>query len=585
MLFLAISCVGAVCLYTAGCSDDPQTKAGKEMRNQTAEAVRKSVEKNEYKNAREQVISLLETNRSGGLTKDAALLASGNLALAQGQQMQSDVGLKILQIQQNVDELEKVLRSSERLLLERERIEKLLQSGDDKILELQKLLDGEDQKEGFNKQLELANAQMEQLLSQKDLVQTGKDHAQSILDEYQSNADDLKRQAELAKGNQRLDLEKQAFAVLEKRKDYYIKLQAAENELSGLNSDIALVQVRVDGLTRSVQDIRQQIESIQTSEARVGLKQQIQEIQKSIAGGQERLAAISDAITTGLAAYRQISDQICAVYDDAIAEFTKVASGDAAFTATVQLADSAHYAALAASRYMKTQKYLADRLGAFLETVDPEFKSELQNKLQIKRDIDADYTKKTFAYFDRSIEAYKKALGSVTGLSRNLGAEDQSKMQNAKCSLLKSELLTLYSKMQFADSIEAFDLADAAEAAKDEVIQEGTKLGVCFTQSEAMQIVGNEGLNYAPSLPLNMEVFIEGKKQEFSTWKRLPVSEREAQVDKDVQQIDNLIAQYGQEVASQLEPLKQEMLTAKERGFKEAAAGTSSRPGEPNSLY
>lgn len=565
---LALVFAGGLSLYMAGCTDNPEAKAAKEMRNQTADAIQLSTEKKEYKNAQEQVMSLLETNRSKGLTKDAALLASGNLAMAQGQRLQSDLGLKTFQLQQDVDALEKVLRSSEQLLIERERIEKLLETDDDKMVELQKLLDGQDQAEGLKKQLELANATMDQLQSQKELVQTGKDHTQSVLDEYQSNADDLMRQAELAKGDQRLNLEKQAFAILENRKDYYTKVQAAENELSLLDSDIDLAGVRVDGLTRSIQDIQDQIDAINTSQAHVSLKQQMQEITESMAGNQERLAAVAKKINAGWGAYREMSSQICAVYDGAIAEFTKVASRDAEFTATVQWADCAQYAALTASAMVKTQKYMADRFRTLLDSTDEQFKSFIQSQLKVSNPEDA---KKAFAYFDQSIDGYKKALESVAD-------------HDVKCRLLKSQLLVLHSKMQLADLIEAFDLANTTETALNEVKQTGQEMGVCFTQSEALRIVEFEGLNYLPSLPLNLTVFIEGKKQELSGWKQLPIAEQEAAVDANLQKIDDLTAQYGQEVASQLEPLKQEMLAAKERGFKEPAPGIGNRFGEPNSL-
>jgi hypothetical protein len=575
---LAILFAGGLSLYMTGCTDNPEAKAAKEMRNQTVDAVQLSTEKKEYKNAQEQVMSLLETNRSKGLTKDAALLASGNLAMTQGQRLQSDLGLKTFQLQQDADALEKVLRSSERLLIEKERIGNLLKTGDDEIIELQKLLDGQDQAEGLKKQLELVSAKMEQLLSQKELIQTGKDHTQSILDEYQGNADDLMRQAELAKGDQRLDLEKQAFGILEKCKDHYTKIQAAENEMSLLDSDIALVQVRVDGLTRGIQDIQGRIDSINTSQARVSLKQQMQEITESMAGNQERLAAVAGKINAGWVAYRDMSNQICAVYDGAIAEFTKVASRDAGFTATVQGADSAQYAALTASALVKTQKYMADRFTTVLDSTDEQFKPFIQSQLQVSN---ADDAKKAFAYFDQSIDGYIKALESVAGLSRNL---DPSKRDDVKCRLLKSQLLVLHSKMQLADLIEAFDLASTTETALNELIQIGQQMGVCFTQSEAMRIVENEGLGYLPSLPLNIAVFMEGKKQELSEWKRLPIAEQEAAVDANLQKIDDLTAQYGQDVALQLEPVKQEMLAAKERGFKEPAPGISSRFGEPNSV-
>jgi hypothetical protein len=567
--------VGLSCLWVSGCSDNPDAKAAKEVRSQTAEAVQMSVKEKSYEGydaAHNKVMALLEDNRPQGLTKDAALLASGNLALVKGRQMQVDLGPKTSQLRTSTNKLEKILRNSEKLLIEKERIGMLLTVEDQEIVELQKLLSGDDQTEGLNKQLEQIDAQKQQLLSQKASIQADREKTQVVLDEYQGNADALMRQAELAKGDVRLDLEKQAFTILQQRKDHYIKAQSLENEIAVLDGGIALVQVRFDGLTQNIQEIQQRIEAIDISPTRTTLKQQMREIEEAVSGNQQRLAAASDEIATAFAVYRKASEKVCAVYDEAFAEFEKIRSGDAGFAATVRLADSAHHAALACSMAISVHKDLSERLQGLLDTADPVFISAMQSKLPIQHEIDTDYKKKTIAYFDQSIETYEKAVSQAG----RMGAD-------AKCSLLKSKLLALYGKMQFADLTGEFDLANSTETAMDELIQKGTELGVCFTQSETMRVITNEGLNYLPSLPLNMEVFVEGKKQELSAWKRLPISEQEVVVESNIQEIDALIAQYGEEVAQQLEPLKQEMLSAKERGF-EAPAPGSSDFGEPNSL-
>jgi len=584
-ILLAGLWAGLLCLWVSGCSDNPDAKAAKEVRNQTAEAVLMSVTEKDYDAAQQKVMASLQQNRPQGLSKDAALLASGNLALVKGRQMQTDLGPKTLLLRGSTNKLEKILRSSEKLLIEKERIEMLLAAEDQEIVELQKLLNGGDQKEGLSQQLEQIDAQRQQLLSQKASIQVDRERIQAILDEYQGNADVLMRQAELAKGVARLDLEKQAFAILEQRKDHYIEVQALENRGAVLDGDIALVQVRFDGLTQNIQEVRQRIEAIDTSPTRMALKQQMREIEGSISDNQQRLSAISNEIATAFSAYRQISEKVHAVYEEAIGEFEKIHSGDAGFAATIRLADGAHHAALACSVSISVHKDLLERLQGLLDTADPVFVSAMQSKLPIQQDIGDGYEKKAFDYFDLSIETYEKAMSIITSLSRNLKQEDRSKIQDAKCSLLKSKLLALHGKMQLADLVGKYDLADEAETARDSLIQRGSELGVCFTQSEIMRVIKNEGLNYLPSLPLNMEVFIEGKKQELSAWKRLPVSEQEPVVDNNIQRIDELIAQYGQEVAQQLEPLKQEMLAAKERGFKEPTPDSGGGFGEPNSLF
>jgi len=565
--------VALSCLWISGCSDNPDAKAAKEVRNQTAEAVQMSVTEKDYDAAQQKVMASLQRNRPQGLTKDAALLASGNLALVKGQQMQTDLSPKTLQFRTSTNKLEKILRSSEKLLLEKERIGMLLAAEDQEIAELQNLLNGDGQNQGLNEQLKQLDAQRQKLLSQKASLRKNRDQIQVVLDEYQANSDALMRQAELEKGSVRLDLEKQAFAVLQQRKDHYIQAQGLENKIAVLDGDIALVQVQFDGWTQNVQEIQQRIEAIDTSSTRLALKQQMREIEEVLSENQQRLSVTSNEIATALSAYRQMSEQVCAVYEEAIGEFEKIRSGDAGFVATIRLADSAHHVALVCSVSIRVHKDLSERLQGLLDTADPVFVSSMQSKLPVQG-IGTDDTKKAFTFFDQSIETYETAVSRAGRIGTD-----------AKCSLLKSELLALHGKMQLADLVVESNTANLAETAMDELIQRGSELGVCFTQSETMRVITNEGLNYLPSLPLNMEVFIDGKKQELSAWNRLPVNEQEPVVESNIQQIDELIAQYGDEVAQQLEPLKQEMLAAKERGFKEPEPQGDSGFGDPNSLF
>lgn len=566
--------MGTFCLCISGCSDNPDVKAAKETRSKTAEAVQMSVAKKDYDAAQQKVMASLQQNRPQGLTKDASLLASGNLALTKGRQMQADLGSHTLQLRISTNKLEKILRNSEKLLLEKERIEMLLTVGDQEILELQNLVDGDEQTEGLTKQLQQVDTQRQELLSQKASMQAERDQIQSVLDEFQSNADALMHQAELTKGNPRLDLEKQAFAILQQRKDHYIKAQTLEDKMAVLDGDIALVQVDVDSLTQNIQEAYQRIEAIDTSPTRAALKQQKRQIEETLDGNQQRLSAAASEIAAEFAAYRKAFEQVSSVYEEAMTEFEKIRSGDAEFAATLRLADSTYQVALASSAFVRVHKDLSQRLQGLLDTANPIFISAIQSKLPVQYDSNADDIKKGLEYFDRSIETYEKAVSQAGRMGGDI-----------KCSLLKSKLLALYGKMQLADLTGEFDLANATETAMDDLIQSGTEEGVCFTQSEVMRVVTNGGLNYLPSLPLNMEVFIEGKTQELSAWKSLPLSEQETVVDNNIQQIDELIAEYGQDIAQQLEPLKQEMLAAKERGFEEPAPGTASPAfGEPNSF-
>jgi predicted nucleic acid-binding Zn-ribbon protein len=536
------------------------------MREQTTQAIEASVTQRDYDAAQQKVMASIQKNRPQGLTKDAALLASGNLAVVKGQQMQTELAPQTGQIRTLTNQLDKILRDSEKLLLEKERNETLLAMEDQESGELQQLLNGGDQTEGLHNQLEKVDAQLRQLLSQKESIQADRGQVQAVLDDYQGNADRLLRQAELEKGDSRLDLEKQAFALLQERKDHYIKAQSLENDMAVLDGDIALVQVRVDGLTQNIQDIQERIEAINTSPARAALQQQSREIEQALNANRQRLTAVSNQIAGQFAAYRTATEQLCAVYEEAMAEFEKIRSGDAGSAASIRLADSAYHLALAQSTLIRFHKDLSERLQGLLDTTDPVFVSPMQSKLPLRQE----------------------------------GAQASRMGADARCSLMKAKLLALYGKMQLADLTGEFNLADSTEAAMNDLIQTGSELGTCFTQSEIMRVVSNEGLDYLPSLPLNMDVFIEGKIRELTAWKQLSLSKQEPVVDDNLQEIDELVAQYGQEVAQQLESVKQEMLTAKEGGFMEIQPGREepglapsspgggfpkAGPGEPNGMF
>jgi hypothetical protein len=557
-------------LVAVGCSDDPETKAAKTVRKQTAEAVNASLKERDYAGAQQKVMAALEQNRTGGLTQDAALLASGNLALANGRQMQADLGSKIQPLNISMEALEKNLRRAEQLLIEKERIMGLLAAGDQEIAELKQVLEGDG---GLQKQLEQANARMTELNSQKDAVQVEKDKAQAVLDDYQARADALLRQAEVAQGDEKLNLQKQAYDLLEQRKEYYIQVQGAEDSLTNLEGDIALVQGRMDGANRGIDEIAQRIAAIESSENRTALKQQMSQNEADISDSQQRMARAADEATAGYRACQEMTDRISAVFEEAAAEFEKIHSGDATFAAAVRLAESAHRAAQVGAASVKVQLELVGRFQNLTETADPNIVSSVQSRFAIQPQVQAERKQKILGRFDRAIETYENALTMA-------GAYGQT----AECNILKSQLLAYHDKMQFADMCGDFELATKTETAMMELIKKGTEKGVCFTQSEALKMIENEGLNYMPSMPLNMEVFIEGKRQEFSAWKRLPITEQEAAVDENIRQIDGLIAQYGQEMSAAMEPLKQEMLAAKERGFKEEPTPETA-PGEPNTPF
>jgi len=551
-------------LVVTGCSENPDAQAAKDVRRETAKALDELDHTQQYDAAQQKIAAALGRHRAKGLTRDAALLASGSLALSHGKQKQADLALQAVPVRRAVGDLEQMIRRSEALILERERISQMLASGDKERTDLQALLEqGTDQQPPLSAQQTQARQQMQALMSEKAEMQAQYEETQATLDEYQKQADDLLRQAELKQGDEKLKLQQQGFDILQQRKDYYIAAQDAENEITNLDQRIELVQGQLDNLEQSVEHIRSKIDAIDNSQSRQMLTMQADELETVQDVNQRAMGDKAGQITELVNAYQAKVEGLLAIYDEAAGEFEKISGSDTALAAVLGKAEAAHRAALAASALIVLQTELNEGLVDLLQTTEADLAEAVQDRLPIKP-VDDGFRQKTMDYFAGAFENYTQAY--------DLAGED------AQCSVLKSHVVAVSHKMRLADRLADYDLANETETMLNELIARGKELGACFTQSEAMRVIENEGLNYLPELPLNMEVLAEGLQQRFSAWKRLPVSEQEAAVDSNLQEIDTLISKYGDSLGTQLEPLRQEMVQAKERGFREAAPSGAADP-------
>ncbi len=578
---LAIFVGGFVLPALTGCSDDPDKAAAKNVRKETTRVLETAVKTGDYAGAKSSMDNVLGNpkNRVKGLAKDSAVLAGGSVKLAYGRQLQSDLGLRTLPIRSTANTFEELLRQTESLLLEKERIAGrkaianeqpvlgLLDLVDQEVAELKKLLAGDGQTPGLEAQYNSAKAELDTLLKEKKSVTDKRDKVQAVLDDQQSRADALQRKAELTKGQERLDLEKESFAILSERKEYYVQVQDAENKIDVLDSKIELAQMKTDGLKQSIDQSRGRINELNSSQAVAALRTQLGDIEKDMADKQKRMDAIAGDLKVGLKAYRDEVAAVCDAFKSAGEDFNKVKAKDAGFPATLQLAESYHYAALSCASYLTLETDLSIQLQDLLDTADPLVAESYAQKLPIQEEPDAELLKQAYEDFDNAIATYDKALKSAG----RLGKDTQS-------SVLKSQLLAVDGKNRLAERLGQYDVADAMAAKIEELITAGQEYGVSFTKSETA-IMLESGIDYTPSLPVNLQVYADDLKKKLSEWKGLKITEQEAAVLTNLQVIEEAVGQHGDELAGQLEPLKQEMLAAQKRGFKETAVSNDPNSG------
>jgi len=565
LMHLCLICCGFA-LFLSGCRDNPQDRAAKNVHRE----IQKAIAQDDPVLAQQQVQSAIATHRPSGLAQDSANWVNGSLMLQQGLSLKSDLFSKSMPIRQSISAISSLLVQSEQWLFEKERIASMLALGEREISELSALLSGTPENPGFQKQLAIAQAELAKLQTQQKKLQAEHDAVLTLLANRQSQADGLLRQAEMAQGDTRLALHQQAYEILLGGKDDYVNAQTLENKLGIVSEQIALAQNQVDLLQDSVRQTQAKIEALESAPSRPQLKSQLAEIDQLLAERRLRIYAHADTIKTAMTDYLQTADQIVQLFEDAADQFGRVNSMDAGFAAAFRQADSLAYAGITLGEKMNFIRQVALRLSGIVAASDETLARGLAERLPMNAELNAQEIEKFNALFAAAEEAYQDAAARARRIPKT--------GQQAACTVLKSHLLSVYLKMSLADAMKLFDLANQTQTRLEELKKEAQEYGDMFTFSTTAQLL-EKGLDFTPSLPVNVELYFEGIRQRFGEWKNLRTpQEQAAMVERNLAEMTELIKTYGEEMAKLLEPIKQEMLTAKEQGFAAPEAEQTETP-------
>ncbi|HDS83911.1 MAG TPA: hypothetical protein ENN97_01760 [Phycisphaerales bacterium] len=558
------------CLAAAGCRDNPQDKAAKEVHQQIQAALAAP----DKAAARQQIQAALASHRPTGLAQDSAHLAAANLALDQGLSLRSELMLQTLPLRKAADAIASELKRSQGLLLEKERIGKMLTQQDEEIVELNALLTGAAEQPGLRTRLTEAQRKLNELTSQREALMQQKNDIQAIIDDSQARSETLLRQADLAKGDEKLSLQTQAYDLMLERTQDYVQVQAVENQIGILNDRLALTKLHVESLTDNIRQTTEKIEALQTDPNRQMLQEQLSDIDRMLSAHQEKIAAYAEAIHSSLDAYRQTARQAIELFEQAAEQYQKVRSADAV-AAAIRQADSYAYAAMVYADQISFLRRITSRIAGIMDAVDEALVRGLPERLPLRMDGQPELFEAVIALYDKADQAYENAMERARRIPER-GRE-------AACNVLKNRILALYSKMHLADTIGQYDLAAQVQERLDQLKEQGQEFGSLFTHSEIARLV-DQGLDYVPALPVNVELYFESIRQRLTEWKRLSEPEQQAAaVEQNLAEMEELVRTYGDEMARLLEPLKQEMEAAKARDFA-APAPAPGMAADPNSL-
>ncbi|MEE9365628.1 MAG: hypothetical protein V3W44_02980, partial [Dehalococcoidales bacterium] len=369
----AVVCISLI----AGCSDNPQNKAARELRRVTDKALALA-EKGPgidaatgpadagavYARARQELGQALAKAAAAGEAADPAYLAGGNLYFAQVRHIRNQLAQQNLPIAAAVDDLSVLAGKIVRLQIQQERLEQLKKAMGTEITQLTGLLEGTAANQGFKAQLADVQNQLDGLDRQRAQWETAKQQAQDEAGRIRAQGDAKLRQAQLASDLEKPALEKEGFDLLLAKKEPLIKAQEAADQIKILDGETALVKPKVEKLQNDVDKTVRRIDEIQNSPEKEELQKQIAKIKDQLDQYNGDADSLGAEVTKGLDAYTATTAEMTDLLDKAIADYRKIRSSSLAQTGKSRLADCHFCKASIAAERIAFNRHIAARLEA-----------------------------------------------------------------------------------------------------------------------------------------------------------------------------------------------------------------------------
>lgn len=569
--------LSAVLFGLSGCSDDPAHQAQKKIHQKTEAAAALLT----YEGSPEKAKAQLEQALAAGGTpvvREPAYLALGNLELMELRQQAAQLDAAKRPVTDILIRLADQVRRTGKLRTQLQGVSRTLDSGEKEIAELeQALAGGGPAGEGLLRELDKAREELAALVAQRQQWAAKAAAADEQLSLLQAQADERFREAKLAQGPRKTDLEKAGYDILLKKKGFYFEKQEVLTQLEMIERQTALVQPRVERLAAAVEEIRTKIQTLRQSEQLRQLRDTQQQLTAQI---QQELGALRQMVSQlreQTAACQRQYEQIQANVEKTLQTYQRVQTRASMPTVLYKTAQvQAFSGQMAASRlqFELTVSLAVEGLLA-ASAGDADIESLLrEGMLTVAED---EWLSKAAAAFDQADQTFEQALTEGQMLSGEAARQ-------FALHVTSSRLLNLHSKMKLADSLNRFEMADAVEAALKEQMQKAAELGPIFTQSETARLL-EKGLNYQPRMPYDTELYFESLRPQLSAWRQVQGTpqQREQAARQAVAMIEQLEAKADEKLLRLLQDEKQTIQAAIERGFEEPAPSAVPSPfGEPN---
>lgn len=560
-----------------GCADDPAHQAQKKVSQKASEASDLLIYQGDTEGARAQLDQALLAGGSQSV-QEPVYLTIGSLESTELRRQVSDLEAAKQPTLAGLFAISGQIRRIGKLINQQQGVVQLLESGEREIVELeQALAGGGPAGEGLVRQLAAAQEELSLLKARRQEWMSRATAADEQLSLLQAQADERFREAKLAVGQRRMELEKAGYEILLQKKSFYSDKQAALIEAQMVERQMELTEPKVQGLASAIEDIRSKLEGLRNSEQLAQLRAARQQLDGQIQQEMGTLGRMVSELRESVGAYQRQYEQIRAFQEKVLARYERIGSRHSQPTVLYKKGQIQSLGGqLAAGRLqfelmvsVSVEKLIASAGGN--ATIEAMLREGL---LTVAEDA---LLSQAMAAFDEADQTFDRALSE----GRTLGGEAGRQFA---ANVTSSRLLNLHSKMRLADSLDRYELAEQTETALKEQLEKASELGPAFTQSETARIL-EKGLNYQPQMPYDTELYFESIRPQLTAWKQMQGTPE--QREQAARQALALIEQYesgaDEKMLRLLQAEKQAVQSAIERGFEEPAAALPlSQFGEPN---
>ncbi len=510
-LFTLFATIG---LLISGC-DNPENQASRELRRSTEQTHRAGPKADPGK-LRASLETAIRKGPRSGLTKDASVLTSGNLAFSEAQNLGKQLRPVKISINENLAKADKLVSKINTLMTERDKYEGLLASGDREAEQLREILTGTAEKPGLYDRLEKEQKELEKLYQQKQQFESKIDNIQSKISSVRLDIDEYTDELESAQ-----TYPQELIDLKMREKDHLRDLQSEKDQLEIVQSDINITEPIIEKIKNDIASLKKRIDDIKNAPQRRQLREQISALLSEAEGLKGDLNKTVTQIDSLWKQYGEISSEAAKTYESAADDYKSVRDRQANSEASLRLGDCYYRLGLNFENQARTARYISQRLEAVNKALGAA-PADIASRAQ-------KYAGEAAGLIDAANENYSLAIETYDRVSG--GGE-------FGCSVIKSALLAVHHRIGLADFTGEMP-SEELTAKLDELSEKAQNCDKEFMTSLTARILtGN--LEYTPKLEVDSATYYTEMKPEFQGYKNLTGDQRKAEIERLLARLDEL---------------------------------------------